>query len=103
MGARDFASRSTPVVGTPFWHAALVRFYPVVDSLAGRRLAALGVRTVQLRAKDLSDAEATALVREALAATPRGTTQLVVSDYSRRSTPARTMSISARRTWRRPT
>ena len=22
MGARDFASPSTPVVGTPFWHAA---------------------------------------------------------------------------------
>jgi len=21
MGARDFASPSTPVVGTPFWHA----------------------------------------------------------------------------------
>jgi thiazole synthase len=22
MGARDFAAPSTPVVGTPFWHAA---------------------------------------------------------------------------------
>ncbi len=60
------------------------RFYPVVDSVAWvARLAALGVGTVQLRAKNLSDAEATALVREALAATARGTTQLVVNDYWR--------------------
>jgi thiamine-phosphate pyrophosphorylase len=60
------------------------RFYPVVDSVAWvARLTALGVRTVQLRAKNLSDAEATALVREALAVTARGTTQLVVNDHWR--------------------
>jgi thiamine-phosphate pyrophosphorylase len=60
------------------------RFYPVVDSVAWvARLAALGVGTVQLRAKNLSDAQATALVREALAATARGGTKLVVNDYWR--------------------
>ena len=60
------------------------RFYPVVDSVAWvARLTALGVGTVQLRAKNLSDAQATALVREALAATAHGTTQLVVNDYWR--------------------
>jgi thiamine-phosphate pyrophosphorylase len=49
------------------------RFYPVVDSLSWlKRLAALGVGTVQLRAKDLDDDAALALVREALAIT-RGT------------------------------
>jgi thiamine-phosphate pyrophosphorylase len=60
------------------------RFYPVVDSVAWvRRLAALGVGTVQLRAKDLDDAAATALFREALAATSGTTTKLVVNDYWR--------------------
>ena len=60
------------------------RFYPVVDSVAWvARLTALGVGTVQLRAKNLSDMQATALVREALAATARSGTQLVVNDYWR--------------------
>ena len=45
------------------------RFYPVVDSVAWvQRLAALGVGTIQLRAKDLAPAAAIALGRQALAA-----------------------------------
>ena len=44
------------------------RFYPVVDSLAWvARLTALGVGTIQLRAKDLNDSEALQLVSDALA------------------------------------
>jgi thiamine-phosphate pyrophosphorylase len=60
------------------------RFYPVVDSVAWvARLAKLGVGTVQLRAKNLSDADALAIVKEALAVT-RGTgTKVVVNDYWR--------------------
>src|SRR5689334_8571768 len=60
------------------------RFYPVVDSVAWvKRLTALGVGTVQLRAKDLDDAAATALFREALAVTAGTSTKLVVNDYWR--------------------
>ena len=60
------------------------RFYPVVDTLAWvRRLTALGVGTVQLRAKDLSDAEALQLVGEALAVTNGTPTNLVINDYWR--------------------
>jgi thiamine-phosphate pyrophosphorylase len=60
------------------------RFYPVVDTVAWvKRLTALGVGTVQLRAKDLDDAAATALFREALAVTAGTATKLVVNDYWR--------------------
>jgi|SRR5690242_20173785 thiamine-phosphate pyrophosphorylase len=60
------------------------RFYPVVDSVAWlARLARLGVGTVQLRAKDLSDADALAIVKEALAVTKGTGTKLVVNDYWR--------------------
>ena len=60
------------------------RFYPVVDSVAWvKRLTALGVGTVQLRAKDLDDAAATTLFREALAVTAGTSTKLVVNDYWR--------------------
>ncbi|WP_407176588.1 thiamine phosphate synthase [Bradyrhizobium sp. STM 3562] len=60
------------------------RFYPVVDSVAWvARLARLGVGTVQLRAKNLGDADALAIVREALAATKGTGTKLVVNDYWR--------------------
>ena len=60
------------------------RFYPVVDSVAWlARLAKLGVGTVQLRAKNLDDAAANALVRDALAVTKGTTTKLVVNDYWR--------------------
>ena len=45
------------------------RFYPVVDSVAWvARLAALGVGTIQLRAKDLNNSQALQLVTDALAA-----------------------------------
>ncbi|ETR78828.1 thiamine-phosphate synthase [Afipia sp. P52-10] len=58
------------------------RFYPVVDSIAWvKRLTALGVGTVQLRAKDLDYPQAVALMREALAITDGTGTQLVVNDY----------------------
>jgi thiamine-phosphate pyrophosphorylase len=58
------------------------RFYPVVDSVAWlARLTKLGVGTVQLRAKNLDDAAAAALVREALAVTHGTPTRLVVNDY----------------------
>src|SRR5262245_53503010 len=63
------------------------RFYPVVDSVAWlKRLAGLGVGTVQLRAKGpaqaaLSHADALKLVREALDAVRGTATKLVVNDY----------------------
>ena len=60
------------------------RFYPVVDTLDWvKRLTALGVGTVQLRAKDLDDASATAMFRDALAVTQGTSTKLVVNDYWR--------------------
>ena len=46
------------------------RFYPVVDSLKWvERLTKLGVGTIQLRAKELNDADALQIVSDALAAT----------------------------------
>ena len=58
------------------------RFYPVVDSVAWvARLTKLGVGTVQLRAKNLDDAAANALVRDALAVTKGTSIKLVVNDY----------------------
>jgi thiamine-phosphate pyrophosphorylase len=60
------------------------RFFPVVDSVAWvARLAALGVGTVQLRAKDLDDSQALQLVSDALAVTKGTKTKLVVNDYWR--------------------
>jgi thiamine-phosphate pyrophosphorylase len=60
------------------------RFYPVVDNLAWvKRLAALGVGTIQLRAKDLDDARALQIVSDALAAVAGTPTKLVVNDYWR--------------------
>jgi thiamine-phosphate pyrophosphorylase len=60
------------------------RFYPIVDNVVWvRRLARLGVRTVQLRAKSLAHAAAIDLVREALAAVRGTATQLIVNDYWR--------------------
>lgn len=58
------------------------RFYPVVDNVAWvARLAKLGAGTVQLRAKNLGEAEAKQLVRDALAAVAGTPTKLVVNDY----------------------
>jgi thiamine-phosphate pyrophosphorylase len=60
------------------------RFYPVVDTVAWvARLAALGVGTVQLRAKGLDDAGALQIVTDALEATKGTATRLVVNDYWR--------------------
>ncbi len=60
------------------------RFYPVVDSLAWvKRLTALGVGTVQLRAKELNDAEALQLVTEALELVKGSDTRLIINDYWR--------------------
>jgi thiamine-phosphate pyrophosphorylase len=60
------------------------RFYPVVDSLDWvRRLTALGVGTVQLRAKDLDDGAALQIVSDALEITKGTATRLVVNDYWR--------------------
>ena len=60
------------------------RFYPVIDSVAWlARMTKLGVGTVQLRAKNLDELAATALVQEALAVTKGTTTKLVVNDYWR--------------------
>jgi len=66
------------------------RFYPVVDSVAWvARLALLGVGTVQLRAKNLKDAEALEIVRDALEVTKGTPTKLVVNDYWRAAIDAR--------------
>jgi thiamine-phosphate pyrophosphorylase len=66
------------------------RFYPVVDSVAWvARLTRLGVGTIQLRAKNLNDADALAIVREALAVTRATPTKLVVNDYWRTAIEAR--------------
>jgi thiamine-phosphate pyrophosphorylase len=60
------------------------KFYPVVDSVAWvARLAALGVGTIQLRAKELNDSQALQLVTDALAAISGTSTKLVVNDYWR--------------------
>src|SRR5687768_4118126 len=60
------------------------RFYPVVDSLAWiERLTRLGVRTIQLRVKDVTHERAVAVVREALVVTRASSTGLVVNDYWR--------------------
>ena len=68
----------------PDRHAYPDRFYPVVDSVAWvARLAALGVGTIQLRAKDLNDSQALQLVTDALAAISGTPTRLVVNDYWR--------------------
>ena len=60
------------------------RFYPVVDSLDWvERLTKLGVGTIQLRAKDLDDADALQIVTDALAITKGTQARLVVNDYWR--------------------
>jgi thiamine-phosphate pyrophosphorylase len=60
------------------------RFYPVVDSVAWvARLALLGAGTIQLRAKNLDDAEALQAVTDALEMTRDTAAKLVVNDYWR--------------------
>src|SRR6476661_9652494 len=68
----------------PDRHAYPDRFYPVVDSVAWvERLTRLGVGTIQLRAKELDDAQALQIVTDALAVTSGTPTKLVVNDYWR--------------------
>src|SRR6201989_2305839 len=70
------------------------RFYPVVDSIAWvARLTKLGVGTIQLRAKDLNDADALAIVREGLAVTRGTATRLIVNDYWRAALEARAQHL----------
>jgi thiamine-phosphate pyrophosphorylase len=70
------------------------RFYPVVDSVAWvARLTRLGVGTIQLRAKNLNDAAALAIVREALAVTRGTATKLVVNDYWRAAIEAKAQHL----------
>lgn len=58
------------------------RFYPIVDTIAWvDRLAKLGVRTLQLRAKNLDQAAARELVRDALKAVEGTKCEVVVNDY----------------------
>lgn len=60
------------------------RFYPVVDSIRMLMdLARLGVGTVQLRVKGLDEAQATALVREAVESVEGLAVRLVINDYWR--------------------
>jgi len=60
------------------------RFYPVVDSLTWvERLTKLGVGTIQLRTKELNDADALQIVTDALAITKSTQAKLVVNDYWR--------------------
>jgi thiamine-phosphate pyrophosphorylase len=60
------------------------RFYPVVDSVAWvARLALLGVGTIQLRAKNLSDADALQTVKDALEVIKGTAAKLVINDYWR--------------------
>ena len=58
------------------------RFYPIVDTVAWvERLAKLGVRTVQLRTKNLDTASARELIRDTLKVTDGTKCEVVVNDY----------------------
>ncbi len=60
------------------------RFYPVVDSIRMLMdLANLGVGTIQLRVKGLGEAQAAALVREAVESVEGLPVRLVINDYWR--------------------
>jgi thiamine-phosphate pyrophosphorylase len=68
----------------PDRHAYPDRFYPVVDSVAWvARLALLGVGTIQLRAKNLSETDALQTVKDALDVIKGTAAKLVVNDYWR--------------------
>ena len=70
------------------------RFYPVVDSVAWvARLALLGVGTVQLRVKNLNDADALQLVTDALEAIKGTRAKLVVNDYWRAAIEAKAQHL----------
>lgn len=60
----------------------LDRFYPVVDSVAWvERLAGLGVKTVQLRVKDIEHWDAVLMIREVLTKIAGTDLQLIVNDH----------------------
>jgi thiamine-phosphate pyrophosphorylase len=60
------------------------RFYPVVDSVAWvARLALLGAGSIQLRAKNLGEADALQTVKDALEVISGTRAKLVVNDYWR--------------------
>jgi len=60
------------------------RFYPVVDSVAWvARLALLGVGTIQLRDKNLSESDAVQTILDALEVIKGTSAELVVNDYWR--------------------
>ena len=60
------------------------RFYPVVDTVAWvARLALLGVGTIQLRAKGLSESDALQTVRDAIDIIKGTAAKLVINDYWR--------------------
>jgi thiamine-phosphate pyrophosphorylase len=68
----------------PDRHAYPDRFYPVVDSVAWvARLALLGVGTIQLRAKNLSESDALQTIMDALEIIRGTPAKLVVNDYWR--------------------
>ena len=68
----------------PDRHAYPDRFYPVVDSVAWvARLALLGVGTIQLRAKNLSESDAVQTILDALEVIKGTSAELVVNDYWR--------------------
>src|ERR1700759_4763179 len=70
------------------------RFYPVVDSVAWvARLALLGVGTVQLRVKNLNDAEELQLVTDALEAIKGTRARLVANDYWRAAIEAKAQHL----------
>lgn len=58
------------------------RFYPIVDTVAWlERLAKLGVRTAQIRAKDLDQAAARELIRDSLKAVDGTKCEVVINDH----------------------
>lgn len=58
------------------------RFYPIVDTVAWvERLAKLGVRTLQLRTKNLDASSARELVRDALKIVDGTKCEVVINDY----------------------
>ena len=63
---------------------ALPRFYPIVPDAAWvARLAAAGVKLIQLRMKDVPAAKIAPAIREALSAARAAASELVVNDYWR--------------------
>ncbi|MFV0281987.1 MAG: thiamine phosphate synthase [Rhodoblastus sp.] len=60
----------------------LDKFYPIVDSADWvRRLVGVGAKLVQLRMKEMSDADVTAEIAAASLACDAGGAQLIVNDY----------------------